>query len=316
MSQSAMGRQRARVVGPRLLMDDDDDDEDEDDYSDGHGRSTDDEVDSDVEKLAAENLDRQRQAAVQAAVATAEAQIRSELNAEITALQSKLRKERTQGEHIAEEKLALVKRIEGAATRECALQQQLKSCETERRELELGIMRARDIVTAKEKAVTESIEATRHDVEKRLLAQHAAELQTALDDATRAEGARIESEEELARVNDYVEQLEEALSTARECVSHREQQLVELENRASSALRASLDAASARIEARCAETQRTAVRAAMDAAAKAQQRAVLAAIRAVEERAAVERAAAVAAAVAAEREATCVANGNARSQTL
>lgn len=103
----------------------------------------------------------------------------------------------------------------------------------------------------------------------------------------------------------YCEELEAALVTARALVAERDAQLTsklaEVKVGAEAALRTAMDAATKRVEAQALEVQKQSVRAAMDAAAKAQQRAVAAAVKQVADKAAADKAAAVAAALATER---------------
>ena len=175
--------------GPRLHIPDDDDDDDDEDDSD--------EVDSDVERMAAESLDRRRQTAAEKTVIDAKAKLQDEavsaleaqqkelkvkhkaaikvLQNKCNATESKLKelqgeleetradaaRARTLGqrdnEALEEDCSAMAKRCQALKEeltqktyRAQELEHTFKASEVERLELERGILRARDIVAAKD----------------------------------------------------------------------------------------------------------------------------------------------------------------------
>lgn len=267
-------------------------------------------MDSDVERLATESIDRRRQATIAAAVEAAEAKLRAEHEAELqrvkeahalelsamqarveaadvalTRLKREASEAREEGVRAArEESQRMESERNEMAKRSGATEERLRSTEAERAELERGILRARDIVAAKDVELREA----RAKAEQQLVEQlRVADAQReAAIDVTRREmearltrseaesGAKLAALEEAHRkMEEYTAQVEEALVTARDLASHRETQLTELEASAAKAV----VAAERRAGERAALTQAAAVRAAMDAAAKAQARAVAAA---------------------------------------
>lgn len=313
---AAAGRHRAGRAparGPQLSLADDDDDDDDLSQS----GTEEDEVDSDVERLAAESIDRRRRAAIDSAVAAAEGKVRKEGTAaleqaridfeqELAALQQEhatyrqhseaaLQKARREGESMAGARLEAIRSMEAAEARAAALEERLVSCEAERDELETGILHARDICAQKEEEAKEAsmrvsdeaLAKVKAEAEAALSEKHAAELTEAIATATRAAETRAadavaaEAAASLAaqeRLKAYCEQLEAALLTARELATRREEQLCELEERAGLAVKLAIEQTTKRLEATYEARQRMAMSAAMSAATSAQKRAVAAAL--------------------------------------
>ena len=301
---------RGRGRGPQLRMDDD---ESEDEQAAAESES--DSVDSDVEKLAAESVDRRRQATIDAAVSKAHAEgiaaledARRQHAAERAAMEKEhakslqaaeiaLRRARHEGEVEAEARMEATLKLEDVEARAKALEERLMSCEAERDELESGILRARDICATKDAEVAEAAErgkmsASEAVAESKRLAdeERDAAVEAARRELAEQHAATLAQVVEATRgpLEQRVYELEMALVTAHELTGRREQQLLELEERAAVAVRKAVEHAGARIEAeveaRCAVVQKLAVKAAMEAATSAQERAVATAVRSAEQR--------------------------------
>ena len=301
---------RGRGRGPQLRMDDD---ESEDEQAAAESES--DSVDSDVEKLAAESVDRRRQATIDAAVSKAHAEgiaaledARRQHAAERAAMEKEhakslqaaeiaLRRARHEGEVEAEARMEATLKLEDVEARAKALEERLMSCEAERDELESGILRARDICATKDAEVAEAAErgkmsASEAVAESKRLAdeERDAAVEAARRELAEQHAATLAQVVEATRgpLEQRVYELEMALVTAHELTGRREQQLLELEERAAVAVRKAVEHAGARIEAeveaRCAVVQKLAVKAAMEAATSAQERAVATAVRSAGQR--------------------------------
>ena len=210
--------QRSR--GPQLRIADDDESDDDDEY-DG--------PDEDVERLAAQAVDRKRQTAIDVAVAAAEATVRKELTESHSAAMDAARKdfseeyEALHKEHAARREISDSALIEEKAKNEAleaelaALKAKFSEVEAERDELETGILRARDICAAKDAEAREAagraqgvaaeavaaaqrlaetersaaIDDARRDAEARLATQYSADLQLAVESSAREAEARM-----------------------------------------------------------------------------------------------------------------------------
>ena len=256
--------QQRKVGGPRLHIPDDDDDDDDDDDSE--------EVDSDVERLAAQSIDRRRQTTVGKAVADAQAKVREEaafdlkaaeeeheatvaelkqeaemmeatiqeLRSELVEAKAEAPRARMQQERerealdlrfqtLKEDSAQMEGRLEELKRRKGTLDDRLIASETERSELERGILRARDIVAAKDeqlRAMTERAERAEHaygdqrvqaEGEREAVFQEADGRIVALQAEAREQVAQMEQRAAAAREETMV--VREALEQA-QAVSH------------------------------------------------------------------------------------------------